>query len=177
MKFYSIPLLIFFISTLIACSTTESTTEPTEPDEIIVDTVAPEWFNPSITSEADSIYFKGFSLSTSADSTEAIRLGNETALSNLRFEIDSYLESIRRELVDGDSGDSYQTPSFIIQLRNLVQNLDLSDSEITAVFEPDSGDLFYLYTRAVMPREQIFLQVDELIADEEFVGRVMSFEF
>lgn len=177
MKFLSVSLFIIFVFILFSCSTTQTTVGPAEPDAVTVDDVAPDWFNPSIISMADSTTFKGFSLTSAADSVEALELGNQTALSNLRYEIDSLLESVRKELVERNSGSIYQESSFIFQLRNLAQNLDLSDSEITAVFEPDTEDIYYLYTRAEIAKEQIYLQIRQMLSDERFVEGVLSFEF
>lgn len=174
MKVYSGSLSIVFFILMTACSTPETTIEP---DVAVVEPDAPDWYNPALTSKTDSLSFQGFSMASAADSTEALQLGSETAISNLRFEIDSYLENIRRDLADETSEPRYQQPSFIIELRNLVQDLDLSDSDVTVFFEPDSDEVWYVYTRAEVSRELIYREIERTRFDDRFVENIReSFE-
>ncbi len=162
MKYISIATLYVFMLAISACSTPEQAADTSEPYETIVKTAAPDWYSPAVLSKTDSTAFHGYSLAMAADSAEALLLSTNGALTNLRFEIDSTLEQIRKELADEPSGSLYQQPSFIIDLRNIVQDLDLSEAEVTVYYEPDSGDVFYVYTHVEVMKETVFEQVHGL---------------
>ncbi|MEX2464046.1 MAG: hypothetical protein WD513_07095, partial [Balneolaceae bacterium] len=136
-----------FISSVIllsACSTPETVTE--EPERIEEQDLIPTWYDSTISSSSDSISFYGYSLVTATDSVLAIRLGDESALGNLRHEIDAFLEKTRLDLSQIDGGDVYENRSFIMKLRKAAQSIELSQSDMDREMDVTDEGIYHLYT-------------------------------
>lgn len=162
MKSIFIALLVTAL-TFVACSPTETIIEE-EPEEEI--SHLPEWFDRTTYSSADTLSFYGFAMASSTQLAEAERLSEETALNNLRFEIDKHAEEIRRTLKEGDS--QYATTSFILELRTSVRNLNLNDARLTSVEETGANGVVYVYTKAVLDREAVQQLLEGALNDPRF---------
>ena len=159
--FTGIILLAIMIS---ACSTPEVLSD--EPAEVESTASFPEWYDANRVSSSDSTHFNGYSMAVALDSDEAINAGKESAIANLRYEIDRFAEGVRESLVSSESGSSYNTPQFIINLRNTVQGLHLSDSMVDNEFETRDDDIIQVYTRVTLNLSEVIDQLSENLADE-----------
>lgn len=129
----------------------------------------PGWYNGLIPSESDSTSFTGFAHAVSMDRADAESLAEETAMNNLRFEIDKFAESIRRELNEGGSGTSFGSASFIRDVRNAVGSMSLEGaSSETEFFEVDS--VIHAYTRVNLPRNTVLERLTSRISNNDFSG-------
>jgi hypothetical protein len=164
MKYFTGAIFIAFM--IAACSTPEVVIDElavTEPESGL-----PAWFSPNTISSSDANQFRGFSMAVASDSSEAVRTGNESAIANVRFEIDRFAEEIREELINDQSADYYGRPDFIIKLRNAVQKLQLNHSEFEREFEEIEDNITQVYTRVSVDRSGIIERLSELISDEPF---------
>lgn len=155
--------IIFCVLMTAACSTPAVLSEESlviEPKKSF-----PEWYNADRASSSDSIHFNGYSMATAMNSEEAISLGINSAISNLRYEIDKFTEERRETLV----GEQHNTSQFIIKLRNSVQQLQLTDATIEREFAMRDDDVTQVYTRVSVNRSEIIERISELLSDEEFI--------
>lgn len=150
-----------------ACSTPEVMID--EPAEIESEVSLPDWYKSNRVSSSDSTHFNGYSMATAVDSVEAINLGLESAITNLRYEIDRFTEEVREELVNGQSSEQHNTPQFIIKLRNTVQELSLADSIFEREFGMSDDDVTQVYTRATLNRTEVIDRLSELLSDESYI--------
>jgi hypothetical protein len=157
---------IFIVLMIAACSTPEVVMDEqaeTEPDSGL-----PSWFSPNTISSSGANQFSGYSMAVASDSSEAVQTGNESAIANVRFEIDRFAEEIREELINDQSADYYGRPDFIIKLRNAVQELQLTHSEFEREFEEREDNITQVYTRVTVDRAEMIERLSELISDEPF---------
>lgn len=151
-----------------ACSTPEVLSDEQVEAESGVN--YPKWYNANRVSSSDSTHFSGYSMATAVDSAEAILLGNESAIVNLRYEIDKFTEKVR----EGLAVEPYNTPQFIINLRNTVQQLPLTDSKFEREFAMRDDEVTQIYTRATLQRTEIIDHLSELLSDEAYIRALQS---
>lgn len=163
---------IFLILMIASCSTPEVFIE--EPEAVEPESSLPAWYNPNTNSSSDHRYFMGFAMSVASDSSEAVQTGNETAIANVRYEIDRFVEEIREGLVTDGSDVKYNSPTFIIGLRNAVQQLQLSDSEFDREVEEREDGITHVYIRMAITRTEVIDQMTDLISDEMFTGALLA---
>jgi len=157
--------------TLVSCATTDQAGKgesgPSaggmgEPNQ-------PSWYNPLTTSLSDSTSFTGFAHAVSADRQEAQALSEETAVKNLRFEIDRFAEEIRRELTAGGANESLASASFIRNLRNAVQSMPVTGSQTeTELFEQDP--VIHAYTRIRISPQSVVDGLSSRLYNRDFIA-------
>ena len=155
-----------------ACSSPEVLSD--ESAEVESTASFPEWYNASRVSSSDSTHFNGYSMAVALDRDEAINSGIESAIVNLRYEIDRFAEEVRETLVSSESGSSYDSPQFIIKLRNTVQGLRLSDSMVEREFETRDDDIIQVYTRATLNRSEVIDQLSKNLTDEIYIRALQA---
>ncbi|MEX0661982.1 MAG: hypothetical protein WEA58_05985 [Balneolaceae bacterium] len=166
MKLSVIALLL--VGFIFSCSPTETTTKESETDtEEPVDESTPAWYNNSVSSEADSVAFTGYALAVAADSVEAHQQSMELATENLKFSIDEFAEEIRVSLTDEGITD-YESPGFIINLRNSVRNMEFSTLDET-VEHVQENNTHMIYTRVRFAREDAINQLRSDINNDAFI--------
>ena len=165
--------ITFFILTLAACSTPETLSE--EPAEIVeAETGRPSWYSVNRVSGSDESHFMGYSMTTAVDSVEAIESGMESALANLRFEIDKYAEEVREGLHPDASNTPLRSPRFIIELRNAIQELELSKTEFEREFGEREDTIIQVYTRVSASRSDIIEDLSLLLSEESFIRAIRA---
>lgn len=169
-----LPVWIAIILLAAACATQETAQDDaaTEPDEDIEETerveeAAPEWYERTVRSDRDSTSFYGFSHAVASTESEAQDLSEEMALSNLRFEIDRFAEDLRRDLEEEEGEDPFGTSRFIIDLRNVIQDLSFDDVEMEHYSHDDNG-VVDVYTRVKTDISLIAETLSSEISDERF---------
>lgn len=106
----------------------------------------PAWYSAFTPSTSDSTSFTGFAHAVSADMQEARFLSEETAFTNLRFEIDRFAEDVRRELAEEAANGPYGSSSFIRDLRNAVDSMPVEGTRTETEFS-EEGQVIHAYTR------------------------------
>ena len=156
------------------CSPSEPLTE--EPEEIMEEevTAAPGWFDERVHSSADTAAVYGYAMASASDSASAAELSVETALENLRFEIDRRADRVRSDLAENNGNEAYSSPTFIIQLRNAVQEINVDDAELRFGHEETETGVHIVYTRAALQRNQVYSLFTDLIADNQFIEQLTS---
>jgi len=153
-----------------ACATTESALNDEIDDTIETERIeekGPEWYDHTITSASDTTAFHGYSHATASVRAEAVRISENMAISNLRFEIDKFAEEVRRSLEEDSAADRYSSGRFIITLRNSVQELSLDDAELTTEIQDQSGGVD-AFTRASLFREVAISRLSGLVDDSGY---------
>ncbi len=158
---------LFILGFLFSCSPPETLTTEPDTEEEVVDESVPEWYNNTITSEADTVHFTGYALAIAADSAETHQQSIELATENLRFTIDKFVENIRVSLVSDDGRAEYESPGFIIDLRNSVRNLEFSDLDETVEYVQENNT-HYVYSRIRLSREDAVNLLRRSLTDEAF---------
>lgn len=158
------------------CSSTEPVQKEIEPDEPVEEeSTIPSWYNAGIHSASDSLELHGYALSSAIDSARAAELSTRTALENLRFEIDRTTEEVRTELADSDEmGEQYNSPAFIIRLRNTVSDLSLDEVTITLQQEASEEGVYYSYAKASILRTDLPNLIQNGLSDEIFLQEIGS---
>lgn len=170
MKYFSGLLTILFI--LAGCSPSEPLVEEEieEPETEI--SAAPDWYDDRVHSTIDSLAFHGYSMASASDSARAAELAEQSAIENLKFEIDRHSDQVRSSLAE--ENDGYGNPEFIISLRNAVQSLNLSGAEITHAHEESEAGVHYIYLRATLTRDEVQQNLSEFITDQSFLNQFNS---
>jgi hypothetical protein len=160
---------------LVSCSPSEPLIEETVPDvaEEIV-SPAPAWYQSEVQSSVDSLAFYGYSMASSQDSTYAAALALETAVNNVRFEIDRFAEQVRRILADTPDASGYETPAFIIKLRNAVREMDLTGVEIDMETDHSDEGIYYIYARAIFEIEAATQKLAYKLDDIVFIDQIFN---
>ncbi len=166
---YLLP-LISILLLLTFCSPTETVTEPEAPEEEVEESIEPDWYNSRTTSSADSVSFTGYAHATSTDTTEAQEIADKMALVNLRFEIDKFVEETRDELAESTGEDRYNSPEFIIRLRNVTESLDLSGSEFTHHIHATDNGVVHVFSNAKSERRVIIDKLQATIEDDQLTN-------
>jgi hypothetical protein len=157
------------------CSSTEPVQQEMEPPDepIEEESATPSWYNGGIHSASDSLEIHGFALSSAMDSARAVELSTQTALENLRFEIDRTAEEVRNELVDShEEGQAYSSPEFIINLRKTVSVLPLNTAMITLQHESSDQGVHYSYAKATIFRTDLPDLIRNGLTDELFIQSI-----
>ncbi|CAN5274486.1 hypothetical protein BH23BAC3_BH23BAC3_16560 [soil metagenome] len=163
--------LIFpFLFFLYSCATVEQPPEQDIAEETeVVDEQRPEWYDYSNRSYADSLSFVGVGLASSVDSNTAQEQAMKQAEANLRYAIDIYAEEIRSELAERPGGGEFSSASFIINLRNTVQNLILEDDmETTSEHVEKSDSVHHIYIKVLISRQSAIRALDEALQNDAF---------
>lgn len=158
--------LLFIAATFTYCTTMESGTG--EPPAGERDGSAPEWFNNKIDSASDSTSFYGFSLASASDSSDAVDLSTQMALNNLRFEIDRFAETVREQTEETTGSDKYTAGSFVLNLRNTVQNMDLTGASVTHEHANEEEGVHHHFSRAEFSREDVINLLSNAVNDNAF---------
>jgi hypothetical protein len=169
--------VVFILSSLVAgCASVEPTTqqerevETTEPE-----TMKPEWYNPLETSTSDSAAVYGFALASATDSSEAVSLAKNSAITNLRYEIDYIAESTRELMAENESSDLYSRASFIIDLRNTVRDLPLSSSNIEVDAYRAENNIYHAYAMASLQKSSLWETLAGRLNNNEFMDAFKMF--
>lgn len=170
-----LPLWIAALLIATACATQETAQdEPSEPEpeeEIAeterVEVSAPEWYDRTVRSDSDSLYFYGYAHAVSSAESEAIELSEDMAITNLRFEVDRFAEDLRRGLEEEHGEDPYGTSRFIIDLRNAIQDLSFDDADVKHEFQDEEGAID-AYTKASLTISSVAERLHVQISDEAF---------
>lgn len=166
--------ILLFI--LAGCSSTEPVQQETQPEEPIEEeSLIPSWYDAGIHSSSDSLEVHGYSLSSAMDSTRALDLSTQTALENLRFEIDRFAEEVRNELTNTNGVEGhYSSPEYIIRLRNSVYELSLESATITTKHELSDKGVHYSYAKASLLRTELPKLFQQYLDDEAFLEQIKS---
>lgn len=159
--------IILSVVMITACSTPQVLSD--EPVEIESGVSIPDWYHVNRVSSSDSTHFNGYSMATAFDSSEAIQLGLESAVANLRFEIDKFAEEVRTAITEGESNSTHNSPQFIIKLRNTVQELPLADSVLDREFAMRDDEVTQIYTRATLNRSEVIDRLSMILSDETYI--------
>ncbi len=170
-RYYLIFPFLFF---LCSCATVEQPAEQDmEDDETEVTDEGPEWYDYSNRSYADSLSFVGVGLASSVDSSTAQEQAIKQAEANLRYAIDAYAEEIRSEIVERQEGEEFNSASFILNLRNTVQNLILEDDmEITSEHVEKSDSVHHIYIKALISRQSAIRTLDDALQNDAFSNAI-----
>lgn len=171
MKFF--PLLIsgMLLFSIVSCSSTERATsnESDLRSEETEEETQPDWYNNSVTSVTDSTGFTGYALAAAVGREEAQSLSEESAVINLKFEIDRFAERVRRDLAESSSGSAFSSPSFIRDLRNAVQSLSVEDANSeTEIFS--KGNVHHAYTKITLSINHTAERLSQQINNSEFIS-------
>lgn len=167
----------FFVLLVVytGCSSTQTTVDEISGTGPKTDMhMAPSWYNHGIHSSADSLSLHGYALASAVDSSEAAELSSETALQFLRFEIDSTVEEIRKDLAESSGGSEYGTPEFIIKLRNIVRDLNLENANISRRHDTSDTGVHYVYTRTSIPRAELYSLFSSQLQDLRFLDQLQD---
>lgn len=162
--------LILILSMISACATTEPALNDEIDDTIETERIEekrPDWYDHTIASASDTTAFHGYSHATATEHADAVRISENMAIANLRFEIDKFAEQVRRELEEDSASDRYSSGRFIITLRNSVQELSLDDAELTTEVHDQNGGV-YAFTRASLFRDDVISKLSGLIDDSGY---------
>ena len=163
-------LFLLIISGLLFTNCTSTQTITTDQDnnveeeEVDKDRFAPEWYNEEEKSATDSLSFSGYSYAIAEGEDRAREQSERVALSNLRFEIDRFVESARAELEEENGNDPFGSQRLIMNVRNAVQNLDLSETELDYDIQTENG-FHHVFTKAEISREKVVDMLTEVISN------------
>ncbi|WP_069130838.1 hypothetical protein [Rhodohalobacter halophilus] len=167
-------LLLLVISAVLLtnCSTTENATQqsdsvPDAPPVEEADRFHPEWYNGAVKSESDSLHFVGYAHAVDDTEAKAMELAKNSAKANLIFEVDRFAENVRVNLAEQQGQSSYAAPQYIVNLRNAVQNLDLSEADIQHEVKTKEG-LQHVFIQMKISRNNISEQLSDYISESEF---------
>lgn len=153
----------------------ESSPEPDPQSEEEPVEAGPEWYDHANRAVEDSTSFTGFGLAAAADSASAHAEARKQAVAHLKVSIDRYAENVRRERADDAGGEKYDTPRFILDLRNAVQQLNLDSSlalTVEHVEKEGAGAVHNIYIRASMGKQEAFSALEAALGNAEFVSTV-----
>lgn len=171
-------LLAVFILPIVflGCSSVEQTTEKETEEEAPAElnTAAPNWFDPLETSASDSMTVHGFALASDVDSIEAVALAENTALTNLRYEIDYLTESTREHLAEEENISAYSSVSFIVKLRNLVRDLPVQEAELDFKTIRSDSDIYSVYAKASLAKNTLWDMFSDRLNDSDFLNALES---
>lgn len=158
------------------CSTTEPVQQeevPTPSEPPTEKTTIPSWYNAGIHSSSDSLALHGYALASAVDSVTAAELSTQTALRHLRFEIDRTAEEIRKDLTDTPgTEETYNSPAFIIHLRNIISDVPLDEAKIDIEHEISDNKVHYSYTKVSILRTDLLDFFENELDDEAFLQKI-----
>lgn len=164
---FSVLILSFLIA---GCASVETTTQG-ENEAVAAgqDTMIPKWYNPLETSQSDSAAVYGFALATATDSSEAVSLAKNSAMINLRYEIDFLAERTRKLLIENEKSEPYSSPLYIIDLRNTISDLPLSSSYIDVAAFQTENNIYYAYVMTSLPKSNLWETMSGRLNDSDFM--------
>lgn len=167
--------LLFLTILLTGCASVEPVAQQ-EEEEVSSETrsFVPEWYNPLVASVSDSVSVHGFALASATDSIEAVLLAENSALNNLRYEIDVMAETTRELLVENNRNTPYSEASFIIKLRNTVRDLPLSNTTVEIETYRSGNSIFHAYAKASLPKNSLWDIISDHLDDSEFAEAIKS---
>jgi hypothetical protein len=173
---YFIGCTAILLFALAGCSSTEPVQQETQPDEPVEEeSIIPGWYDSGIHSSTDSLEIHGYALSSAMDSASASDLAAQTAIKNLRFEIDRFAEEVRTGLNDINGNEShYSTPEFILRLRNSVSHLSLESATITIEHEYSDEGVYFSYAKASFLRTELPEHFKQYLDYESFLEQIKS---
>jgi hypothetical protein len=173
---YLLPALVSILI-LTQCAPTDTVSEPDsvepEAETEYAERFGPEWYEPGVSSETDTTALYGYSHSIAAEEAKARETAEEMAMVNLRFEMDRYAEEIRRELEEQHGSTPFGERTFIIDLRNALQDIDLSSAQISYDTAEEDG-LHHIFIQASLSLESAHNLLRAKIDQEEFVRKLSS---
>lgn len=168
MKYFTAGLLLLTFA--FACSPTDTVTE-TEPEEEAEDHyhyAAPGWYHSLEQSKADSVSFYGIAFAASSDSADAAQQSTQLAEKNLLLAIDQFAEDVRAELAE--ESDQFSSAEFIITLRNIVTEMDLSEADYETEHVHYRESVHHIYSKGTIPIETVKQRLAESELGERFVS-------
>ena len=156
--------------TLASCATSNQAGDGEPPArEMEEEPGKPSWSSALTPSASDSASFTGFAHAVSADREEARTLSEETAVKNLRFEIDRFAEEVRQELSGDGAGGSYGSTEFIRNLRNAVESMPVEgDRKETEFFEEDP--VIHAFTRISISTQSVVEELSARLNNPGFIA-------
>ncbi len=169
MKLFSI--IFLSVSILAACSTPE-TAVITEPDSAPVEiSNIPDWYSNDHFAASDSAAVFGFAMASAADSVRAVEYARQSAVQNLKFEIDRLTEVARLELAESSSSP-YSDTAYIINLRNVIRDLQTESADYTFVHDTADSGIHYVFAKAVMSRVGLIELLESELSDQALLGKL-----
>lgn len=156
------------------CSTSEPVKETDQKTQDTTQPMIPGWYSAGVHSATDSLSFHGYSLSSASDSSTSVQLSTQSSLEYLRFEIDRTVEEIRNKLAGSQGESYYNSPTFIIELRNSVLKAPLKNATFTRMHQVSNDGVHYSYTRASLPKSTLYDLLVNQIDDQEFLQILQS---
>jgi len=164
---YLITPILFLIA---SCATVEEVVDEDYTDETeIVDDERPDWYDYTNRSYADTASFVGIGLAASTDAGTAQQQAEKQAKANLLYAIDTFAEEIREELAEGQGGGQFSSTEFIINLRNTVHNLAITDDveHITEHIEKDNS-VNHVYFKSKIDRQAAIRALSDALQNDQF---------
>ncbi len=168
MRLFSV--IIISVCIISACATPETLSEA-DPAETVEESAVPQWFSNDVYSHSDSVAVYGFAMASAADSAHAATYSKESSVQNLKFEIDRLAEDARRELA-AVSESPYSDTAFIINLRTVIRDLSLEGADFTVEHEVSESGIHYIYSKAVVSRENIITLLQHNLHDEALLQKL-----
>lgn len=171
---YLLACIALLITIFSGCSTTQTAQEDrVEKEPVVEEDAVPDWYRGGVHFSSDSLALYGYSLASATDSLEAVQFSTETALSYLRSQVDRELEEIRENFADSEGDNSiYNSPAFIIRLRNTVSELPLESASLTQEHETSDNGVHYMYTKATLSRKDLNNLLRRNLEDERFLEQI-----
>ena len=154
-----------------ACSPTETLQDEVDETEEIPG--APSWYDDLRQSYSDSLSFYGVAMAAASDSAEAAELSLTEAKENLRFAIDEFVEKVRDSAAE-ESGN-YNSPEFIIRLRNAVIEMDISGAESEIEHLEANTLTHHVYSKSVLSRSDAADILGNTLDDSAFINRIREY--
>ena len=166
MKYLFLLIISGFLITSCTSTQTITTDQDTEVEEEEAETnrFAPEWYNEEEKSVSDSLSFSGYAYAIADAEDRALKQSERVALSNLRFEIDRFVESVRADLEEKNGSNPFGTQQLIMNVRNAVQNLNLSETELDYDIQQRNG-FYHVFTNAEISREKVVNMLTGVISN------------
>jgi len=157
-----------------ACSSTGQVQTPSTDRSTggnsATDNLAAPWYDHSNKAFSDSTEFVGMGMAIAADSSEAMQTSMSQAQEFLEYAIDSYAEEIRKDLAENSENSDFGSDSFILSLRQAVNGLQFSESDISSMIEYSVNDnnAVIAYTRISIPKEVAINMLASAIENRTF---------
>ena len=156
-----------------SCSSASQMQDPdsmgSEDDNATERGVAP-WYDHLNKATSDSLEFTGLGMAIAADSAEAMEVSMTQASANLEFAIDSYAESLRRELADTAGENGLSSGAFIQSLRRAVNSMQFSESDVseTVEYEIKENGAVVAYSKVSVQRQLAIERLASLIDNSTY---------
>jgi|GEM_PF-3505906 len=170
-------LVLSLLLLTISCAPLEEVAE--EPEETTVaaeeaggsEEIWPDWFNPETSAQVTEGLVISFASAPGSDVEWARNHAESQVLANLRVWVDTALEQARDEV--SNSTDQASERDLILQLRNAVHALDLSNVEVTSEhLERDNGTV-HVFVKAEVPSTVLLDEIGTQLPGYEGIWRQM----